>query len=136
LHWTVRELLEKYDYQLPRVISNQKFNEYLKDLCEKAGFTEPVTLTMTKGGLKYTHTYKKNELVTVHTARRSFATNMYKAKVPTISIMKITGHRTERAFMQYIKITPEENAELVAKHKYFIKPLKVVKRTRKQAVNH
>jgi len=49
------------------------------------------------------------------------------AEVPTISIMKITGHRTEKAFMKYIKITQEQNANKLGNHPYFIKsPLKVV----------
>ena len=135
LHWTIREILNKYDGKLPRVISNQKFNEYLKQLGEKAKIKESVTLTKTKGGLSFESTFKKWELITVHTARRSFSTNMFLADVPTISIMKITGHRTERAFMKYIKVTQEQNADKLAKHKYFIKPLRVVKRPRKKAVN-
>ncbi len=135
LHWTIREILNKYNGELPRVISNQKFNEYLKQLGEKAKIKEPVTLTKTKGGLSFEKAFKKWELITVHTARRSFATNMFLADIPTISIMKITGHRTERAFMKYIKVTQEQNAEKLAKNKYFIKPLKVVKRPRKKAVN-
>ena len=135
LHWTIREILNKYNGELPRVVSNQKFNEYLKQLGEKAKIKEPVTLTKTKGGLGFEKAFKKWELITVHTARRSFSTNMFLADVPTISIMKITGHRTERAFMKYIKVTQEQNADKLAKHKYFIKPLKVVKRPRKKAVN-
>ena len=45
-----------------------------------------------------------------HTARRSGATNMYLAGIPTIAIMKVTGHKTEREFMKYIKITEEQTA--------------------------
>jgi len=50
-------------------------------------------------------------MVTTHTARRSFATNMYKMGIPSITIMAITGHRTETAFLKYIKVTPQEHAE-------------------------
>jgi integrase len=135
LHWTIREILQKYDGNLPRVISNQKFNEYLKKIGEDVKINELVTLTKTKGGLNFETTKNKYDLITVHTARRSFATNMFLADVPTISIMKITGHRTDKAFMKYIKITQEQNADKLAKHKYFIKPLKVVKRPGKKAVN-
>ena len=135
LHWTIKEILNKYDGKLPRVISNQKFNEYLKKVGEEVKINELITLTRTKGGLNFETTKNKYDLITVHTARRSFSTNMYLADVPTISIMKITGHRTERAFMKYIKVTQEQNAEKLAKHKYFIKPLKVVKRPGKKVVN-
>jgi len=48
-----------------------------------------------------------------HTARRSFATNLYKRKVPTITIMAVTGHKTEKSFLKYIKVTPTEHAEMI-----------------------
>jgi len=128
LHWTIREILRKYNGELPRVISNQKMNEYLKELGQMAGFTEKINVSKTKGGLNFDKTSEKWELITVHTARRSFATNMYLAEVPAISIMKITGHRTERAFLKYIKITAEQNADRLAKHPYFAAaPLKIAK---------
>jgi integrase len=79
-------------------------------LGEIAGFEETVSETITKGGIRQTVNYPKSELITTHTARRSFATNQYLAGFPATSIMKITGHRTEKAFMKYIKITPREHA--------------------------
>ena len=51
-----------------------------------------------------------NELISTHTARRSFATNMHLMGISSINIMGITGHRTEKAFMKYIKVTPKEHA--------------------------
>ena len=51
----------------------------------------------------------------MHTARRSFATNMFLDGMPTINIMKFTGHTTETNFLKYIKITREENAEMMRK---------------------
>ena len=44
---------------------------------------------------------------------------MYLAKVPVISIMRITGHKTEREFLKYIRITNQENANNLAEHPYF-----------------
>jgi hypothetical protein len=42
--------------------------------------------------------------------------------------MKITGHRSEGAFMRYIQITKEENALLMARNKFFnMTPLRVAK---------
>lgn len=54
--------------------------------------------------------YKKHELVRSHICKRSFATNLY-GKIDTLTIMKITGHKTEAQFLSYIKITPKEYAE-------------------------
>lgn len=113
LHQLVKLVLDKYNdttMALPKPISNQKMNSYLKEIGELVGIDEKTTRTFTKGGLKASQQYKKFELITTHTARRSFATNLYKAGFPSLSIMKITGHKTETSFMKYIKISHEENA--------------------------
>jgi hypothetical protein len=49
----------------------------LKELGEKAEINEPIEIIATKGGKRIREVYKKYELITVHTARRSFATNAY-----------------------------------------------------------
>ena len=54
-------------------------------------------------------------MIGMHTARRAFATNMYKRGVPSIAIMQITGHTTESNFLKYIKVTAEQNAMMIAK---------------------
>ena len=73
----------------------------------------------TKGTLTCAETKPKYDLVTSHTARRSFATNAYLAGLPPISIMKITGHKTESSFMKYIKISEKENAIQLKGHEFF-----------------
>ena len=55
-------------------------------------------------------------MVSSHTARRSFATNLYKSGFTSISIMAMTGHKTEKAFLTYIKVTEEEHAQLLMDH--------------------
>ena len=55
--------------------------------------------------IRETVTEPKWKLAGSHTARRSFTANAYLSGVPTISIMKMTGHKTESSFMKYIKIT-------------------------------
>ena len=116
LHPVVKSILEKYNGNLPECVSNQKFNAALKDLGKYADLNERVFKSITKGGQKETTVYKKWELITSHTARRSFATNLYKSGFPSISIMQITGHKTEKAFLKYIKVTTEEHAKLLQMH--------------------
>jgi integrase len=94
-------------------------NEYLKELGELAEIDEEILITATKGGKRVTETFKKWELITTHTARRSFATNAYLQSVPTIPIMKITGHKTEKSFLKYIKISQEDNANQLVNHPFF-----------------
>ena len=115
----LREILKKHDGLPSYSISNQKMNEYLKELAKMVELDENILLSSTKGGIKKEGNFKKHELVTVHTARRSFATNAYLMDVPSISIMKITGHRTEKAFLKYIKISQEDNANKLINHPFF-----------------
>ena len=125
LHAQTVAILQKHEYNLPRLISNQKFNEYIKEVASMAGITSTVTTHRTEGGQAIERTKKKFELVTVHTARRTFATLAYKAGLPANSIMKITGHRSERAFQKYIKLSNKEHAELLAESSFF-SPLRKV----------
>lgn len=111
LHHLVRSILEKYDYELPRKISNQKLNDYLKEVCELAKIDDEIVKSITKGGNISTTKTKKFNLITSHTGRRSFATNQYLRGVPSRLIMMITGHKTETVFLKYIKVTAQEEAE-------------------------
>lgn len=114
-----REIMERYrqedgTYIYPKPISNQKLNDYIKIVAKKAGLTHPVTITVPQGGERVQVTIPFYEAVGTHTARRSFATNMYKHyRLPTFTIMKITGHITETNFFKCIKMTREENAQLI-----------------------
>ena len=60
--------------------------------------------------------FLKWELLSTHCARRSFATNLFKQGFPAISIMKITGHKSEKTFMRYIKVTEDEIANMLEDH--------------------
>jgi site-specific recombinase XerD len=122
IHWIVLSILEKYNYELPKGNSNQKMNDYLKELGLKAGIADPVSIKKIEGGVPVIRTSQKYKLITTHTARRSGATNMFLAGIPAISIMKITGHKTESAFMRYIQMSQEDNANLLLKHPFFSTP--------------
>lgn len=117
VHPSVKGIVEKYNGHLPKPISNQKTNDYLKDVGKLARSLEvKVTQEFTKGGVRLSQSFIKWELLTTHAARRSFATNEYLAGTPTVTIMAITGHRTEKAFLRYIKLTPKEHAKLLQLH--------------------
>lgn len=116
LHPIVLEIWAKYEQCIPKPISNQKFNNYIKEACKKAGIKENEHKSITKGGIRRSQRFEKWELVSSHTARRSFATNLFLSGFPALSIMQITGHKTEAAFMKYIKVTPEQHAKLLQAH--------------------
>ncbi len=131
LHPVVKVIMRKYADQfpnsLPPSISNVKMNQYLKELGERLDILHvKVQTSITKGGKLVTTTKQKYQLLTTHTARRSFATNLFLDGLPPTTIMKITGHRTEKAFQRYIKITPTENAKILQLHWQNKNNLKVV----------
>lgn len=100
----VQRILKKYDYQLPKVLTNQKMNLYLKEITKLIPeLKTPVQIEKSKGSMIVKSTKQKHEMVTTHTARRSFATNQYDMGVPIESIMQVTGHKTQQDFFKYIK---------------------------------
>ena len=115
IHETIRAIMGKYkdltENSLPPTISNVKMNEYLKEVAKEAELNEIIEVRFTKAGQTVIKNVPKHALITTHTARRSFATNMYLLGIPTITIMAITGHKTEKAFMRYIRVTPDEHAQ-------------------------
>ncbi|TWP24277.1 integrase [Apibacter muscae] len=110
----IEQTLAKRNGNLPKAISEQKFNEYIKELGKLAGLTQQVQGAKINKETKRKEkgTYPKYELITSHICRRSFATNLY-GQIPTPVIMSITGHATETQFLTYIKKTNAENAEVL-----------------------
>jgi integrase len=122
----VKIILNKYNDSAPKAISNQRMNDYLKEIAKKAGLIETILKYKSKGNKTSKEIKYKYELVCTHTARRSFATNCYKANIPAKQIMLITGHTTESEFFKYIQINETENAELLLNNEYFMPKMKVV----------
>lgn len=112
-------ILSKYDYTLPKTFE-QKINEKIKEVGKMAGITEKVNIEENRGGLRVKKQVAKNDLIKTHTARRSGCTNMYLSGISPIDIMKISGHKTEREFLKYIKISKEETALNLSEHPFFI----------------
>ncbi len=114
IHNSVKRILAKYAWAPPPVISNQRSNTYLKQLCKMIPeLNEEVEIKQQVDGTPTIINSPKYKLITTHTARRSFATNEFKAGTPSITIMAITGHKTEKVFLNYIKIKPDEHAKIM-----------------------
>lgn len=113
-HPRVLEILAKYGGSVPKITS-QKFNLYIKQVCKEAGLNESIALR--KGGEHIR--CEKWELVSSHTARRTGLTNMYKAGIPTYRCMMISGHKTEKVFLTYLRITQQENADFLKNNPFF-----------------
>lgn len=118
IHPVVREIIDG-GFDLSDTITDQKLNEHIKELCRLSGITQEVLINKNVGGQNVEVVMPKYQLVSSHTARRSFATNAYKSGVPTIAIMKITGHTKESTFLKYIKVSAQENADMLSSHPFF-----------------
>ena len=116
-HWVViplrkdaQRILENRCFENFKPLTNAEFNRHIKNLARLAGITEPVTHSYRKGNKLITEIKPKCEWITSHTCRRSFCTNEFLAGTPVSLIMKISGHKSERDFFRYIRISPEEAA--------------------------
>jgi integrase len=116
LHPTARAIVAKYQNVLPEARSNPEYNQDVKAI----GALAKITGTEQRRRIvRNTATFEpvdRYDMITAHTARRSFATNCYKMGVPTRSIMAITGHKTEKAFNKYIKLSKDEHATIMMEH--------------------
>lgn len=105
-----KSILNKYkEYNFDKnlalpVISNQKMNDYLKELGEICGIDSPVSTTYYKGSERIDEVHKKHELLTTHCARRTFISNAIMLGIAPEIVMKWTGHEDYKAMKPYIAI--------------------------------
>lgn len=116
-----RAILEKYKDEvyekskaLP-VISNQKMNEYLRELMEMAEINEPIRETYYKGNEKFDEVSPKYALMSSHAGRRTFICNALALGIPPQVVMKWTGHSDYAAMKPYIDIADQTKINAMAK---------------------
>ena len=129
-------IAEKYGYDIPKV-NDVILNRYIKQILKELSSTVPslarkerTLLTMKerekeKQGLVSFERDNKGyvikpryELVSSHTARRSGITNLYlSGNFDTYQMMSISGHRDEKTFYEYIKLSSDEVADSIAQKK-------------------
>ena len=116
-----RAILEKYkdvefenDKALP-VITNQKMNDYLKELAELAEINEPVRQTYYKGNERIDEVTPKYALLGTHAGRRTFICNALALGIPPQVVMKWTGHSDYKAMKPYIDIADDIKASAMSK---------------------
>lgn len=123
-HPLVLEILKKYKSEnstLPRSVSSQRFNDYIKEACKIVGEAESKAAGKAVGFNETGRLPGEPELqlwqcVSSHTARRSMATNYYLEGFPVIDLTKITGHKTESSFLRYIKLSKLDAARRLQAH--------------------
>lgn len=124
LHPEVEKILKKNNGHPPNKMKNQDINDELPRIGAKAKIKEIITIKYIKGGKEVVEMKQKYKLIKNHTARRSFCTNAYIAGMSTLDIMAISGHSSEKTFLNYIKITADERALKIAENPFFNPKLK------------
>lgn len=116
-----KAILEKYkdvhfenNIALP-VISNQKMNDYLKELGELAGIDEPIRETYYKGNKRIDEVTPKYALLSTHAGRRTFICNALALGMPAQVVMKWTGHSDYKAMKPYIDVADDIKANAMAR---------------------
>ena len=89
------------------VISNQKMNDYLKDLGKMCELNEPQRIVYFKGSARHEEVYPKWQLLTTHCGRRTFVVNALQLGIPSEVIIRWTGHSDFKSMKPYVKIVDE-----------------------------
>ena len=120
----VQKIFRKYtikdNLMIPRAISNQKMNDYIKDVVKAAGIKQTVEIIVNESGQSVAKIFEKWQLVSSHTCRRSFATNALLSGMEKQRIMNITGHVKEKDFDSYVCLTKEELSILSSDDPFFM----------------
>lgn len=107
-----KSLLEKYaNYPSSLcfpVMSNQKMNEYLKEIGKEAGLNEIINHVSFQGTKRIENKYYKYQLLTTHVARKTFVSNAHQKGIPIETIMKITNHKNHKTVARYMKIEEQQ----------------------------
>jgi site-specific recombinase XerD len=116
IHPIVNEILKKYNYVLPPVPRNNEFNAIIKTVGEKmSSLHVPFTKQITYKRELLEIEKMKYEFLMTHTARRSFCSNEYIKGTDPMIIMAISGHKSYKSFMRYIKVSGDQFADKMEK---------------------
>lgn len=100
-------ILEKYkdlSEPLPK-ISNPKLSKYIKEVCAVAKINEPVEIVRYKGAEPIREVFKKHELVSAHTGRKTFCTLSLERGASVETVMKWSGHESYASFKRYVNLS-------------------------------
>ncbi len=87
--------------------ANQVMNRYLKRIGEAAGLTQPVVLAERVAGVMVKKSVPKFELLTMHTARHTFATQSLLRGMPVEVLQKVMGHKRIQTTLVYAKVVED-----------------------------
>lgn len=108
------QMLEKYNFTSID-ISNQKFNDYIKEVFEIAGITDKIILDTNFKGKNKEVIERKCDIVSAHDGRRTYCTINYLKGYPIGLLMQVSGHSQEATFLSYVGADPLQKAKALMK---------------------
>lgn len=118
VHPVVKKILDKWK-GLPPVVTDVEINRVIKGVARGAGIKGNFLYTVTKGGKKKDYYLEKWEMISTHTMRRSFITNIRKTEPRNKIVMSLAGIKSERTLSKYDKLSPDEAAKIAAGLPFF-----------------
>ena len=119
-------LLKKYNYNVPFII-DVSLNRNIKNTLERLSHTVLEKKTEKESRKKGFEPFEYDEeghpikarweMVSLHTARRTFITNVYlSGKFSIEFMMKLSGHKKYDTFKKYVRLSLDEYADDIAKN--------------------
>jgi integrase len=118
VHPLVQDVIKKYK-GFPPKITSQEINREIKKAAELAKINDTFLWQITKGGKRVNEYIPKYQMVSCHTSRRSFITNLLLNQVPDNIVMQLAGIKKHSTLLKYKKATPMQTAELMKDHAFF-----------------
>ena len=107
-----KRIIQKHQGALPKMPNDAKVNQILKEVVKAAGISRTIQLVNASIDRQSARIGKIEDLVSFHSGRRSFATNVYNMGVLSLGELRaLTGHKTEAMLMRYLNVTQTEVSE-------------------------
>jgi len=107
LNFFSKSILEKYDFDLPK-LSNQRLNDYLKELAALLNLDRKLTRVYVKAGEVIREEVPLHRAITCHVARRTFISLSIAMNINSEVLMRFTGHASHETMKIYLGITGQK----------------------------
>lgn len=103
LYGVAKTILNRYG-GIPPKITNQKFNAFLKTLFKELNLDRMVVIQTVRGKQVFRISKPLYEVISSHTARRTFITICLQKGMPIQDVMKMSGHSDFNSMKPYMRI--------------------------------
>lgn len=114
LNLTLQALIDKYGGIMPKM-DIQPYNRHLKTICRMAGIDTPIKNVHYRGNKRIEETKPKYDMISSHSARKSFVSNSLMVGTPISVVMSMTGHKSFQSLQSYVSTADTSKVEAMKK---------------------